>query len=390
MKLFLVLSLCATAAFASEADLQKFATSSKLFTGAVYKELLVDNNDNILVSPFSAETVLALTQSGAIGLTGEEIRSSLFLPDTKEETEAIIKSVLPTIQSDQYTLKTANKIYVEDNLAIKQDFQKVATDVYQAGFQSIEFAESVEAAEEINQWVEEQTNDKIHDLVSPDALNENTRVVLVNALYFQANWSIPFIPDLTTKATFYAPNDEEVESDFMFIKSEALNFYESEELDAKFLQLPFLGESASMTFVVPNKKEGIAVLEKQSADVLNVPEYKQEVLQVSLPKFKIEATVDFENILENLGVHAAFNPEVVDFSGIAGKPGDIVISKVTQKTFIDVNEVGVEAASATGIVVPINPAPPALQIFTVDRPFMFYITVNDVVLFEGRVLVPNY
>ena len=189
---------------------------------------------------------------------------------------------------------------MEDNLAIKQDFQKVATDVYQAAFQSIEFAESVEAAEEINRWVEEQTNDKIHDLVSPDALDGNTRVVLVNALYFQANWSIPFKPVLTSKATFYAPNDEEVESDVMFIESEALNFYESEELDAKFLQLPFLGEGASMTLVLPNKKEGIAVLEKQSADVLNVPEYKQEVLQVSLPKFKIEATVDFENILENV------------------------------------------------------------------------------------------
>jgi serpin B len=99
---------------------------------------------------------------------------------------------------------------------------------------------------------------------------------------------------------------------------------------------------------------------------------------------------DFKMILEKLGVHSAFNSNA-DFSGIAGSPGDIVISKITQKTYIDVNEVGVEAAGATAVIVgPTEVTPPAQQIFTADHPFVFYIKVNDIILFHGRVLVPEY
>jgi serpin B len=261
---------------------------------------LVDNSDNILVSPFSAETIMALTQSGAVGTTGTEIRSSLFLPDSREETESVLKQILPAIHSNEYTLKTANKIYVENNFAIKDDFKKVATDVYQAQFQNIEFAESVAAADEINEWVEEETADKIHDLISPGDVNADTKVVLVNALYFEANWTSPFENGLTTKTSFFTTDGEPVQMDTMFQKSARYNFYESADLDAKFLELPFQGPDASMTIVLPNKMEGIAVLEKQMDAVLTTPDYAQEYVQVSIPKFKIESTTDFKMILEKV------------------------------------------------------------------------------------------
>ena len=148
--------------------------------------------------------------------------------------------------------------------------------------------------------MEEETHDKIHDLVTPDDLDENTRVVLVNTLYFQGNWTTPFEPLFTKKATFHSPNDKTVETDTMFIESAEFNFYENEELDAKFLELPFVGEGASMTFVLPNKQDGIAILEKQTGDVLKTPEYKKEFVQVSLPKFKVEGAVEFKEILERV------------------------------------------------------------------------------------------
>jgi serpin B len=373
-----------------ESALREFVAGSKQFTGAVYNEVLVDNSDNILVSPFSAETIMALTQSGAVGTTGTEIRSSLFLPDSREETESVLKQILPAIHSNEYTLKTANKIYVENNFAIKDDFKKVATDVYQAQFQNIEFAESAAAADEINKWVEEQTANKIHDLVAPDELDATTRVVLINALYFEGNWTSPFQPLLTKKSSFVTTDGTTVPIDAMFQESVEYNFYESADLDAKFLELPFLGQDASMTIVLPNKMEGIAVLEKQMDAVLATPEYTKQYVQVSMPKFKIATMTDFKSILETLGVHAAFNPTVADFSGIAGVAGDILISKVTQKTYIDVSEIGVEAAAATSIVGPTNIPPPPDQVFTVDHPFVFYIKANDIILFEGRVLVPEY
>jgi serpin B len=261
---------------------------------------LVDNNDNILVSPFSAETVLALTQSGAKGDTGAEIRTSLHLPDTEEKTEAAIKSVLPSIQSEYCSLITTNKIYVENEYPIKEDFKKVAAEVYQAQFENIEFAKSVDAANEINKWVEEQTNDKIHELISADDLNAYTKIVLVNALYFQGNWSVPFDPISTKPTKFYTSSETAVDAPAMYKKSEKFNYYDSVELDAQVLEIPFVGEEASMTFVLPNKKEGIAVLEKQIDKVLETPKYTKEWVQVVLPKFKVESTIDFKPILEKV------------------------------------------------------------------------------------------
>jgi serpin B len=389
MKSFLFVLLCFAFVLAED-ELSEFISGSRRFTGAIYNQLLIDNKENILVSPFSAETVLALTQSGAKGDTGIEIRTSLHLPDTAEKTEAAIKSVLPTIQSEHCSLVTANKIYVENEYPIKEDFKRVASDVYQAQFENVEFAKSTDAANEINKWVEEQTNNKIHDLVSPNDLDGSTRVVLVNALYFQGNWSTPFDPRLTTKAKFFTTSDTTVDTPTMYKESEQFNYYESEELDAQILEVPFMGEEATMTFVLPNKKEGISILEKQIDKVLENPRYTKEWVQVLLPKFKIESTIDFKPILEELGVEKAFDIFQADFSGIAGGKGELAIAKVSQKTYIDVNEIGVEAAAATDISSNENLPPTANKFFIADHPFVFYIKIHDVILFEGRVLVPDY
>jgi serpin B len=374
----------------AEDELSAFLSGSREFTGAIYNQLLVDNKENIVVSPFSAETVLALTQSGAKGDTGAEIRTGLHLPDTEEDTEVAIKSVLPTIQSEYCSLVTANKIYVEKEYAIKEDFKRVATDVYQAQFENIEFAKSVDAASEINKWVEEQTNDKIHELVNADDLDADTKIVLVNALYFQGNWSVPFDPILTKQVKFYTSTEASVDAPTMYKESEQFNYYESEELDAQVLEIPFMGEEATMTFVLPNKKEGIAILEKQIDKVLETPKYTKEWVQVLLPKFKVESTIDFKPLLEKLGVEKAFDLLEADFSGIAGEKGELAIASVSQKTYIDVNEIGVEAAAATEIGGFDSLPPAATKVFVADHPFVFYIKIHDVILFEGRVLVPEY
>lgn len=254
-----------------------------------------------MVSPFSAETIVALTQSGAQGATGDEIRAALHLPDTKEETENAIRAVLPTVHSDYIALTTANKIFVENNYAIKDDFQKVAKEVYQADFQNIEFGDSEEAAAEINKWVEDNTGDKIHELVKPDDLDGSTKIVLVNALYFQGNWTIPFDPVFTNKTKFFTSLDSTVDALSMYKESEQLNYYASDELDAQILEIPFQGEEATMTFVLPNQKDGIALLERQIEKALITPKYTQEFVQVVLPKFKIESTINFKDVLQKVG-----------------------------------------------------------------------------------------
>lgn len=270
------------------------------------QELLLDNDDNILVSPFSAETLLALTQSGAFGGTGSEIRTTLHLATTKEAVEAEIQQVMPSIQSDMFSLKTVNKIYVENGLSVKESFKSVAESVYNAALENINFAEANAAREEINDWVAKETNNKISNLLSSDDVGPDTIAILVNALYFQANWSVPFIPQHTKKASFFISNEKTIDTTMMHLDAAYYNYAESEELDAQILEIPFSGEDAKMVVILPNKKEGIALLEKQVDATLVEPAFTKEFVEIYLPKFQIESTVDFNNVLQEVNILHVF------------------------------------------------------------------------------------
>lgn len=253
-----------------------------------------------MVSPYSAEAVLALAQSGAKDETAQEIKTALHLP-SQEKIEAAIKSLQPTLrQNDRYLLQTANKIYVKNNFTVNEDFKKLASDVFDANLENIDFEKKAEAANTMNQWVEEHTNNKIKNLIDQDQLNTRTRLVLINALYFKGNWSVPFEKYLSGKQKFYKTAQESVEVATMR-DSSTQNYYESPELKAKFLELEFEGGDVSMTFVLPNEKEGLAQLENEVGKALEAPKYTKEYVKVALPKFKIESRADFKDILQKVG-----------------------------------------------------------------------------------------
>ncbi|RZB39922.1 Serpin domain containing protein, partial [Asbolus verrucosus] len=235
-------------------DIEAFTNDNNLFAADIYKEVIKTNKENVLISPLSAEIVFALTQSGAKGQTGEEIRTSLHLPNTDEETRSVVKSVLPTLNGDGYfRLYSANKIYVTDKFPVKEEFKQVATRVYQADLENVDFGHNIETANIINKWVERQTQNKIHNLIEPDMLDDRTVAILLNALYFNAKWNSRFNGRLTKKGNFYKTARDVAEIDFMHNYNEMYNYYESKELNAKFLELPFLGDGLSMVFVLPNE-----------------------------------------------------------------------------------------------------------------------------------------
>jgi serpin B len=392
LKILVVFVGCVTMTLATEASLQEFTSGNNLFTASVYKEIRKNENGNFLVSPYSAEAVLALAQSGAKDETAQEIKTALHLP-SQEKIEAAIKSLQPTLrQNDRYLLQTANKIYVKNNFTVNEDFKKLASDVFDANLENIDFEKKAEAANTMNQWVEEHTNNKIKNLIDQDQLNTRTRLVLINALYFKGNWSVPFEKYLSGKQKFYKTAQESVEVATMR-DSSTQNYYESPELKAKFLELEFEGGDVSMTFVLPNEKEGLAQLENEVGKALEATKYTKEYVKVALPKFKIESRADFKDILQKLGVKRAFDAEQADLSGIAGAKGDLIIDKIAQKTVIDVNEEGVEAAASTflSVGVPLSgyfpPRDP--KEFIADHPFIFYIKVKDLVVFAGRVVDPT-
>lgn len=363
-----------------------------------------------MISPFSAETILALTQNGAKGETGEEIRTALHLPNTKKKINSVFKSLLPKLKKNEgYTFHTANKIYVRENYPIIENFTKIATETYQSSSENIDFSKNIEAAEKINNWVSEQTNQKIKNLISSQKLSEDTVALLINALYFSAPWKKPFKTRLTQNRDFYKTPEEVIQVTTMK-KIDNFGYFESEDLDAKFLQMPFRsGKDIQMVVVLPNKKDGLKNLESQIEEIYKISKFNWEFVSVTIPKFKIETSVDFKTVLKKLGVTKAFRH--ADFSGLAGEKGEIFISDVLQKTFIEVNENGVDASAATAgntttkkfnsqklqfcFLVVFHPKSLMQdfgdkKIFEADHPFLFYIKINDVVIFTGRVLVPEY
>jgi serpin B len=392
MKTLIIMALTLALATAEEVALQEFTTGNNLFTAALYKEVLKENQGNFLVSPFSIETVLALTHSGAKDETAYEIRAGLRLPNSTEKTEAVYATLLPTLKgNDKYALHTANKIYVKDGYPLKEDFKNKASTVFQSGIENIEFTQKVDAANTINSWVGKQTNNKIQNLIDPNILGPDTRIILINALYFKGKWVYPFESDSTIKRDFYKTAKDVVQVDTMH-NTDVYNYYESPELKAKFLEMPYEGDDLSMVIVLPNEKEGLAALESQIEKVFAAPRFTQERVSVSLPKFTVENKIQLKKILQNLGINKAFSDEA-DLSGLAGKKGDLAISDVIQKAFINVTETGTEAAAATAVIGVDRIGffgPPYVFYFDVDHPFLFYIVLKEnLILFSGRVTNPH-
>ncbi|RZC38163.1 Serpin domain containing protein [Asbolus verrucosus] len=329
-------------------EFNEFTSSNNLFAASIYKEIVKSNEKNFLVSPFSAETILTLAQFGARGETARELQTALCLPDDHDKIESSIKSLLPTLKgNDNYSLHVANKIYVKQGCTLKGEFQRVAADVFNAGLENIDFSQNAAAASKMNNWVAEQTANKIHDLISKDSLDDDTRAVLINALYFKGNWSEQFDKRGTRNRNFYENEKDSIMVETMHDPSGLYNYYEDAELKAKFLEVSLKDPSISMTFILPSEREGLASLEGHVEKVFLPRKYSYEQVNVALPRFKIESKLNCKEILRKLGVKKAFVDGQADFSGVSDE--DLAIDEVIQKTFIEVSEDGVEAAAATEV-----------------------------------------
>ncbi|KAJ8936886.1 hypothetical protein NQ318_010913 [Aromia moschata] len=346
--------------------LQDFIESNHKFTSAVYKHcnfsfqfegLVKEKVGNVIVSPFSTETILALAYEGAKGQTASELLSGLYLPDA-EELHAAFKSLTQQFQvsGDDLKLLSANKIYVAQDVEIEENFKDIAVSVYTADVDNVDFSKPG-IASEINGWVEENTNNKIQDLIDPNSIGPNTRMVLINTLYFYGKWESMFEKTGTVARVFYRSKNETVDIDTM-TQTGFLKYSESADLDAKFLELPYQDGNISMIIALPNNIEGLADLEDRLEEVLEINQFWNEYLEVTMPKFVTVSEIDFVPILKNikyglkdfpLGIQRVFEDNA-DLTGFSSKANDLYISGVTQKAYINITEGGTEAAGGSDIV----------------------------------------
>jgi len=375
--LILVSVVMAAPADKAEAAEKAILDGNNIFTSKLYAELSKEKGKNIFFSPLSVHTILSLLYQGANAESENALRTVLNLPD-KETTAAGYERVMNSLKSAKgVTLDIANKVYVMDKFTMKPAFKQVATTKFNSEAENVNFGDNVNAAKKINTWVESKTNNRIKDLISPDVLDANTRMALINAIYFKGDWKHKFNKDATTKEKFYETKTKTVDVDMMHI-SEHYNYKEDDKLDAKVLEMPYVNDELSMVFVLPNDVEGMDKLENslKSYDLSKLTDGMRNIkVDVSLPKFKIESTMQLGDTLKQLGLENLFSSKA-NLSGLIESDEDLYVSSAIQKAFVEVNEEGAEAAAATGIIVSritayIPQEPPV--IFRVDHPFLMLL-----------------
>lgn len=207
----------------------------------------------------------------------------------------------------------ANKLFVKKNFTVYEEYQNVASKTFYADCENIDFVNTKEAAETMNKWTEKHTNNKIHDLIKSDDLDDDTRLVLINALHFKDEWSKPFTTRLTYNEEFYISDTETKKIETMRSQlGQHYKYLDCHHLKAQFLELE-LKNNASMTFALPNEVNGLETLEKEIHQVLNPCNYTWELVDISLPKFKIESSFKFKTYLKNVSLFLKKNTTMNTF-----------------------------------------------------------------------------
>jgi serpin B len=311
--------------------------------------------------------------------------------ETLHSAFADMQSKLNTMhRKKEIQLNIANSLWPQDKYPFLKEYLKLAKKYYRTEITSVDYkTNSEDARKKINAWVEEKTNNKIKNIISksPDPL---TRLILVNAIYFNGDWASQFKKSATTEMPFYLNESKSIEVPMMHQISE-FNYGENESLQV--LELPYAGNKLLMLVILPKKIDGLQnreeLLTKESLEGWTRNLSKRNVA-VYLPRFKMTSEFRLDKELESMGMQDAFNMDKANFSGMDGNPNWLYIGAVLHKAFIDVNEEGTEAAAATGVIMRVKSAPEYV-IFRADHPFLFLIQDNltGSILFMGRVSNPS-
>jgi len=348
---------------------------------------------NVFFSPYSISTALGMTYAGARGPTATEMATVLRFPLTghrlHEAFARVSRDVSRVGAGGKAELSVANALWPQTGLPLDTAFKKTVESLYGAGLTPLDFRKSPEQARiTINAWVEQQTRDRIKNLIPEGAIGSDTRLVLTNAIYFKGVWKHPF-PDQATRNDAFTLSTGEKVSDVPFMRqSGQLPYLDAGTFQA--LELPYRDDELSMIVLLPRQAGGLAELEatltaKNLADVLARMTVRR--VDVTLPRFKVTAEFRLRETLSRLGMPLAFS-NTADFSGVA-KGDRLKLSNLFHKAYVEVNEKGTEAAAATGGVV-IPTSAPQKELFRADHPFFFVIRENGTgsLLFVGRLANP--
>ncbi len=380
-------------------DLSTLVQGDNAFALDLYR-VLRSGDGNVAFSPYSLSVALAMTYGGARGQTEAQMAKTLHytLPQDRLHPafngldQELAKEGKTASKSEQpMQLKIANAVWAEQTFSFLQAYLDLIARNYGAGIQLADIINNPEGVrQQINGWVSQQTNDKIKDLIPAGALDNMTRMVLVNAIYFKADWDKQFNTNNTKDAPFTLLDGKQVTSKQMSDDFSGVPYASGDGWQA--VELPYVEKTAAMDILVPDAGRFQDFESSLNAEKLNqiLKSMKPLTVQVAMPKFSFRSSFDMGEQLAGLGMPDAFDANLADFSGMTGKR-DLYISKVVHQAYIAVDENGTEAAAATGIAMSLAMAMSPDKTLTIDHPFLFVIRdlKSGQILFMGRVLDPT-
>lgn len=385
-------------------EAESFSADQATFAIDLYHAVAKEaSGKDIFLSPLSVSTALAMTFAGARGETRAEMQKALAfnLPEPRLHTafnwldlqlasrgkDAVGKDGKP------FRLNVVNSTWGQTGFAFEAPFLDTLAVSYGAGVNLLDFRSDPEAGRHtINTWVEQKTEDRIKDLLPEGSLDERTRMVLVNAVYFNAGWATKFVDGGTQAAPFTTIDGATAQVQMMASSTTSRRYAETDDYQA--VEIDYDGGEMAMLVVAPTTGS-FATFEASltGAKMLDVlAGLEARPVRLSLPKFKLESGSSLKAPLESLGMKRAFQDDQADLTGIS-TAAPLVVKDVIHKTFVEIDENGTEAAAATAVIVGEPTSAPIDEptVMTVDRPFVVAIVdrATKNLVFVGRILEPK-
>jgi serpin B len=378
-------------------DLTELTAGNTEFTLDLYQQLK-EEDGNIFYSPYSLSAALAMTYAGARGETEQQMAEALKFYLSQDQLHPAfnyLEQFLATRgdgavgkDGEGFRLNIVNDIWGQKDFQFLDEFLDTMAENYGAGLRILDFINAPEEARTtINDYISEQTENRINDLIPEGLIDIMTRLVLTNAIYFNAAWQYPFNEDLTADGIFHLLDGNEVTVPMMY-QDENFGYTEGEGYQA--IELKYDGEELSMVILLPEEGQFNSFEQSLDAETLNgiINNLKQTHVELALPKWEYEDFFKLKETLKAMGMPVAFS-DAADFSGITGKR-DLYIDEVVHKSFVSVDEAGTEAAAASAVIMKLSGMPVDVAQFTADRPFIYLIRDIETgsVLFMGRMVNP--
>jgi serpin B len=361
-------------------------------------QALKQGDGNLFYSPYSISLALAMTYAGARGETAQQMADTLHFLLSQDNLHPAFNSLAAELEKrgegakgkddEGFRLNVANAIWGQKDYKFLASYLDVLAENYGAGLRTLDFVNEPEKSRvTINDWVSEQTEGRIKDLIPEGVIDVMTRLILTNAIYFNAAWEYPFSEDMTADGTFNLLDGSQVTIPMMK-QSESFGYAEGSGYQA--VELKYDKGELSMVILLPEAGNFEAFENTLDAQRLNdiIKNLQTAEVNLTMPKFEFDSEFNLKNTLSGMGMPVAFSNSA-DFSGMTGNP-ELYIDEVIHKAFVSVDEKGTEAAAATAVIMKLTSMPAKTADMTIDRPFIFLIRdiQTGTILFMGRVMNP--